>query len=237
MPFRRPLSLGRVLTVAVALVTTAGIVDCTTSYSAAGDNGSLANSFAPIAPRGPDLNDILLGSRGTYIDQCLSQRDSTIERWPNRLAQPLRIWIDSSSMVAGARGAFPSAVRDAFADWAATGIPVRFTYVTSPRDADVRVHWTEHLDRKTGSTTWRTDRHGWLTDGDITLAMHMSTGMALNAEEMHAIALHEVGHALGLSHSDDPRDIMAALVRVDQLSPADRATIELLYSLPAGRVQ
>lgn len=237
MLFRRPPSLGRVLTIAVALVTTVGVVDCTTSYSSAADGGSLMNAFAAGAVRLPELNEIMLGARGTYIDRCLADRDSTIERWPDRTAQPLRVWIDSSRMLAGARAAFPAAVREAFGDWAATGIPLRFAFVSSPRNADVRVHWTEHLDRKTGSTTWRTDRHGWLTGGDITLAMHMSTGTALNANEMHAIALHEVGHALGLSHSDDPRDIMAALVRVDQLSPADRATIELLYSLPAGRVQ
>ena len=237
MLFRRPPALGRVFTIAVALVTTAGIVSCTTPYSSAGGDGSLVNAFAASAVRIPELSEIMVGARGTYIDRCLADRDSTIERWPDHVAQPLRVWIDSSGMVSGARGGFPAAVRAAFGDWAATGIPVRFAFVASPRNANVRVHWTEHLDRKTGSTTWRTDRHGWLTDGDITLAMHMSTGMALNSKEMHAIALHEVGHALGLSHSDDPRDIMAALVRVDQLSPADRATIELLYSLPAGRVE
>ncbi|HVX39971.1 MAG TPA: matrixin family metalloprotease [Gemmatimonadaceae bacterium] len=236
MQFRSPLSLGRVLTFAVAFAATAGIVDCTAYSSAVGD-GTLGNAFAAGAIRVPELNEIMLGARGTYIDRCLADRDSTIERWPDRTAQPLRVWIDSSGIVSGPRAAFPAAVRAAFSDWAATGIPVRFAFVSSPRNADVRVHWTERLDHKTGSTTWRTDRTGWLTDGDITLAMHMSTGMELNPREMHAIALHEVGHALGLSHSEDPRDIMAALVRVDQLSPADRATIELLYSLPAGHVQ
>lgn len=237
MLFRRPPSLGRVLTFAVVLVTTAGIVDCTTSFSSAAGDGSLVSSFASADLRVPGLDEIMAEARGTYIDRCLADRDSTIERWPDRTARPLRVWIDSSEIVAGPRAAFPAAVRAAFDDWATTDIPVHFTFVSSSRDADVRVHWTEHLDHKTGSTTWRTDRRGWLTNGDITLAMHMSTGLALNPQEMHAIALHEVGHALGLSHSDDPRDIMAALVRVDQLSPADRATIELLYSLPAGRVQ
>jgi len=65
---------------------------------------------------------------------------------------------------------------------------------------------------------------------------HASDGHPLDSRGMRAIALHEVGHALGLSHSLNERDIMAPLVRVDGLSEQDRGTIKLLYSLPAGQV-
>jgi hypothetical protein len=183
------------------------------------------------------VGEILSGAPGTYIGRLLTDRDSTIERWPEHSRTPVRVWIDSSSTVGGTQSVFPAAVRAAFAEWAATGIPLRFAYVGAPRDADVRVRWTSHLDHKTGSTTWRTDRNGWLTSGDITLATHISDGHILDARGMRAIALHEVGHALGLSHSADSRDIMASLVRVDDLSEPDRETIKFLYSLPAGRVR
>jgi predicted Zn-dependent protease len=149
---------------------------------------------------------------------------------------PLRIWIDSSETIGGAQAGFPAAVRDAFAEWATTGIPLRFIYVASSRDADIRVKWTDHLDHKTGSTTWRTDRNGFLTAGDITLATHISDGHSLDPRGMRAIALHEVGHALGMSHSIDSHDIMAPLVRVDGLSVPDRNTVKLLYTLPAGPI-
>jgi len=147
------------------------------------------------------------------------------------------VWIDTASELSGVLTHYPQTVRSAFGEWAATGIPIRFSFVPSPRDAEIRVRWTERLPHKTGSTTWRTDRYGVLTSGDIVLATHISDGFPLDARGMRAIALHEVGHALGLSHSLDSRDIMAPLVRVDELSASDRGTIRLLYSLPIGHLQ
>ena len=54
---------------------------------------------------------------------------------------------------------------------------------------------------------------------------------------MHAIALHEVGHLLGLDHTADTMNIMTPKVRVRELCEADRATMRLLYSLPPGSVK
>ena len=243
MPIRQILPIvGRVFVLVSAAVASLGIVDCS---SPAAREGTLSGTLSPVASapvaaaaRGrATVTEILSGAGGTYIGRLLAERDSTLERWPDHIRQPLRIWIDSSSTIGGAQAAFPAAVRSAFAEWSTSGIPLRFAYVTSAADADVRVRWTDHLDHKTGSTTWRTDRGGWLTAGDITLATHISDGHALDSRGMRAIALHEVGHALGLSHSAEAHDIMASLVRVDGLSLPDRSTIRLLYSLPAGRVR
>jgi predicted Zn-dependent protease len=242
MRFRSPPPKpGRALTLVAAVVAVAGIVNCAT-YPSVGRDGILSGTLSPSSMRvsrsRATLEDILSSAAGTYIDRLLADRDSTIERWPDHGANhPVRIWIDSSATIAGAQAAFPAAVRDAFSEWATTGIPLRFAYVTSSRDADVRVKWTDHLDHKTGSTTWRTDRNGWLIGGDITLATHISDGHSLDGRGMRAIALHEVGHALGLSHSIDSHDIMAPLVRVDGLSVPDRNTIKLLYTLPAGHIR
>ena len=230
--------IGRLLTVAAAMVVIAGLTDCARFGSATRD-GSLDASLSPGFPsRGRvTIGEVMSGAAGTYIDRLLADRDSTIERWPDHVREPLGIWIDTASELSGILTKYPETVRAAFAQWEGTGIPLRFAFVTSPRMASIRVRWTDHLPHKTGSTTWRTDHSGVLTSGDITLATHISDGHPLDARGMRAIALHEIGHALGLSHSENAQDIMAPLVRVDELSPSDRGTIKLLYSFPAGPVQ
>ena len=72
---------------------------------------------------------------------------------------------------------------------------------------------------------------------DITLAMHHTQGDMLDPDSMRAMALHEIGHLLGLDHTRDSLSIMAPRVRVRQLSSADRATIHLLYALPTGPIR
>jgi hypothetical protein len=234
MAFRRFVpAVSRMLTAAVAMIAAVGVVDCSTYVSR--HDRTLGGLLTPASARSVALSELMANAKGTYIGRVLADRDSTIERWPDRVDHPLKIWIDSSDALAGPQAAFPQTVREAFSQWVATGIPIRFTYVARDRDADIRVRWTDHLERKTGSTTWRTDHTGWLIGSEITLATHISDGRALDARGMRAIALHEVGHAFGLSHSTDAHDIMAPLVRVDGLSDVDRGTIKLVYSVNAGR--
>jgi hypothetical protein len=136
---------------------------------------------APNSARA-SLGAILSGAPGTYIEQLLADRDSTIERWPDHTNRPLLVWIDSSDCIGGAQAGFRRPCAPRFPQWAADGHPaplcvraVRFATLT------FACTWTDHLDHKTGSTTWRTDRIGWLITGDITLATHISDGQALDA--------------------------------------------------------
>lgn len=181
---------------------------------------------------------IAAGGSGTYIDELLVARDSALSRWPNRQTRPLRVWVDDASDVEGWNEEFVTSVREAFDTWAATGIPLRFDYITDSASADVHVRFTDRLANGiSGKTVWSRDSRWWLVDGDIELALVHPSGGSVSPTQMRAIALHEVGHLLGLDHASSAENIMAARVRVRELSESDRATVRLLYSMPPGSIK
>ncbi|MEO6211575.1 MAG: matrixin family metalloprotease [Gemmatimonadaceae bacterium] len=181
---------------------------------------------------------IQLGENGTYIGEILGERDSALARWPERVTTPVRVWVSSGPAIDGWDPSYPERVRDAFDQWANLGIPVKFTFVRDSTDADVHVSWIDHFDSPiSGKTIWARDGKWWIVTANITLALRHNAGELLDAKAVHAIALHEVGHLLGLDHTADTANIMTARVRVRDLSEADRATMKLLYSLPPGSVK
>jgi predicted Zn-dependent protease len=191
------------------------------------------------ADRGEALRErIRQGERGTYIGEILLARDSSLARWPDRRDAPLRVWVADGATIANWDASFPQRVRDAFSTWERVGIPMRFVFAVDSTDADIHVGWVDHFDAPiSGKTLWSRDRHWWIVGGNITLALHHNQGEPLDGSAVYAIALHEVGHLLGLDHTADPSNIMTAKVRVRELSDADRATVRLLYSLPPGSVK
>jgi predicted Zn-dependent protease len=177
-------------------------------------------------------------SSGTYIGDLLADHDSSLARWPNRSAdQPLRVWVQPSEIPAW-QPEFADEVREAFRDWQALGIPLRFAFTRDSAAADVHVTWVDHFREPiSGKTVWARNDGWWIVAGDIIIAVHHNRGPALDSAAVKAIALHEVGHLLGLDHTRDTTTIMAPRVRVRELSAADRATMRLLYELPAGKVR
>lgn len=178
------------------------------------------------------------GAIGTYIDDVLLDRDSALTRWPDRVARPLTVWIASAEGKANWDPMHAEQVRLAFESWQRTGIPLRFTFVPDSARADVHVTWVDRFAEPiSGKTVWTRDDAWWIVDADITLALHHRDGAPLDAPQVRAIALHEIGHLIGLDHTADGSTIMAPKVRVRELTPADQSTARLLYSVPAGRIR
>jgi len=199
------------------------------------------SAFVAAVPREPALTAADLRARleagraGTYIEALLLARDSVVTRWPDRRLAPLRVWIGDGGSLEGWDPVHPASVRDAFEAWSAAGIPVRFTFVRDSAGADVLVHFVPAFAEPiSGRTIWSRDADWWLVHGEIELALLHPRGDAITPAQLHAIALHEIGHLLGLDHVDDPAHIMAPRVRARSLSDSDLATIRLLYSVPAG---
>jgi hypothetical protein len=177
------------------------------------------------------------GAPGTYISEMLLSHDSALARWPDRRYKPLKVWLQPSSKLKDWSADLVPIVREAFVEWSETGIPVAFSFVADSQHADVHVTWIDKFDEPiSGKTLWAHDEHWWIVEANIVLAVHHRSGEVLDASAVRAIALHEVGHLIGLDHTNDSTNIMTSRVRVRELSPADRATAQLLYMLPPGPI-
>jgi predicted Zn-dependent protease len=206
-------------------------------------SGTIARALSAIAPsRSHDDEDraalrrrIRSAQAGTYITDILAERDSSLSRWPDRHGVPLSVWIQPTANIDDFTTTFVARVRQAFLEWSALNLPVQFTFVDDSTDADVHVAWIDRFKEPiSGRTRWSRDDDWWIIDANITLAVHHSSGELLDEDSMRAMALHEIGHLLGLDHTHDSMSVMAPKVRVRLLSDADRATARLIYALPAG---
>jgi Matrixin len=178
-----------------------------------------------------------LSAAGTYIGEVLAAHDSALARWPDRRGDPLRVWIQPIARIQDWSPASVSIVREAFLEWTETGIPLSFTFVLDSASANVRVTWIDRFNESiSGKTLWTHDDYWTIMEAGIVLAVHHRTGEALDASATRAIALHEVGHLIGLDHTTDTTSIMTPRVRVKALSAVDRATAQLLYQLPSGPI-
>jgi hypothetical protein len=200
---------------------------------------SVRSSSSP-APR-RDLAEIQRrladGESGTYIREILLQRGDNNARWPDRQMEPLRIWIQPRSDLADFHSSYPVRAREAFDRWTRAGVPVAFTFVVDSARSDVPVVWVDKFDMPiSGRTRWTRDQHWWIVGSSIEVALHHQSGTPLEPEAIYVITLHEIGHVLGLDHTQDETSIMAARVRVRDLSLSDEHTAQLVYSLPPGSV-
>lgn len=174
--------------------------------------------------------------RGSYLDSMLLSTDSIVRRWPEREA-PLRVAVVEGD-AAGYAPRMAGLLRQALDHWADAGLGLRFEEVSDTADADVTVRWVERFEfDRVGQTDLAWDQRGHVRHAAITLAVRASTGPPLSDTALLGIAMHEVGHAIGLPHSSDDGDVMFPATQVDQLSPRDELTAKLLYRLPPGSVK
>lgn len=177
---------------------------------------------------------VLSASAGSYLETMLAADSGIVSRWRGG-EHAVRVWVQPYSSEPGFTTELVGPARRGFSAWNELDLGVQFAIVEDSTMADVHVTWAAVMARpeQVGATFRITTRPGWI------VVAHVIVSTARDIYTVQNAVRHEAGHVLGLGHSPDANDIMAAATegRQYKITDADARTAALLYRLRAGPVK
>lgn len=132
----------------------------------------------------------------------------------------------------------------AFNVWQKADKRIEYTYTNNTRNADIEFVFVENLGKKyeenyLGLTEYDTNRENEIEFSKVQISLLKFGKDKISAGEIKATIIHELGHALGLGHSDNEKDIMypyispdhSSKMTYDELSRGDKEAIKDVIDL------
>ena len=167
----------------------------------------------------------------SYIRGVIAQGEIT--RW-NPATYPIRVYIQKN----GVPPEYVAQLKKAYMKWqTATNGEVKFTLVSSPDEADTKCIFLNDLENMADNALgyhqfrYNGDR---IADSTIRFKFTDPYGRKFSPDLLYTVALHEIGHSLGLSgHSSNPKDLMYPVTapRKADFTQRDLTTFKLLYKM------